>query len=127
MPWLAYPPWFPVIGVALVALMVALIVHRIGRAVVLRLVRFSVLLTALAQHCDRAVQFVFMLVAMQLVWQGAPEALPSVAGVRHVTALLLIAALTWLILCAIKGVAEGVIRLHPVDIANNLEARRVHT
>ena len=40
---------------------------------------------------------------------------------------LLIAVLTWLAARAVRGVADGVIALHPADVADNLHARRVQT
>ena len=65
--------------------------------------------------------------ALQLVWQVAPNDLPLIDTVRHVNGLLLIAALTWLAIALIRGVADGVIARHPVDVEDNMQARRIHT
>jgi small-conductance mechanosensitive channel len=64
---------------------------------------------------------------LQAVWQGAPDDFPLIAGIRHGNALLLLLALTWLGLRAIRGLAQGVIERHPVDVEDNLQARRIHT
>ena len=112
---------------ALVALIAALIAYRIGRAIVLRLVRFSVLLASLASAIDVPASLVMPLAALQVVWHGAPNDLYLIGGVRHANGLLLIAALTWAAMRAVHGLANGVIRLNPVDVADNLRARRVHT
>jgi small-conductance mechanosensitive channel len=64
---------------------------------------------------------------MQLVWAAAPDDLAHIAGVRHINGLLLIAALTWLLLRAIAGLAAGIIARHPVSVDDNLNARRIHT
>jgi len=125
--WNAYAPWLPVLGVAAVAALLALVAQRVGRRVVFRLARFSPLLDSVVHESDRAAGFVFPLAALQAVWQGAPSDLPSIEGVHHATGLLLIASLTWLAMSALRGVAEGVIKLHPVEATDNLQARRIHT
>jgi len=125
--WHAYAPWLPVLGVATVAALMAMLAKRVSRAVVLRVARFSPLLDVIVRECDRAASLLFPLVALQAVWQGAPDDLQSIDGVRHLTGLLLIATVTWLIVSAVRGIAEGVIKLHPVDALDNLQARRIHT
>jgi len=125
--WNAYAPWLPVLGVAAVAALLALLAKRISRVVIFRVARYSPLVDVVVRQCNRAASLLFPLVALQAVWQGAPDDLQSIQGVRHVTGLLLIAAVTWLAVSAVRGVAEGVIKLHPVDGSDNLQARRVHT
>ena len=46
---------------------------------------------------------------------------------RHFNGLLLIAALTWLAMCVISGLAQGIIARHPVAVEDNLQARRIQT
>jgi len=125
--WNAYAPWLPVLGVAAVAALLALLAKRISRVVIFRVARYSPLVDVIVRQCNRAASLLFPLVALQAVWQGAPDDLQSIQGVRHVTGLLLIAAVTWLAVSAVRGVAEGVIKLHPVDGSDNLQARRIHT
>jgi small-conductance mechanosensitive channel len=127
MSWHDYSPWLPVLGVALAAVGVAVVAHFIWRAIVFRLARLSPLLDVVVHQCERAALFLVPLVVLQIVWQGAPEDLPSIQGVRHATGLLIIAVATWLLFSAVKGLAEGVIKLHPADVENNLQARRIHT
>src|SRR6218665_2615453 len=109
--------WLRPAVVALVAVLVALIVHRIGRRIVLRVVRFSTMLESVAQRIDVPAEFVLPLLALQAVWQGAPNELMWIEGIRHVNGLLLIASITWLLVAAVQGVALGVERLHPADVA----------
>lgn len=120
-------PWLNPLIAALVGVVAALVVHRIGRVVAYRVVRFSTLLTEVVKHCERPLQFALPLLVLQAVWQGAPDELRGMASVRHINGLLLIAALTWLAVGAVRGVAAGIIALHPADVADNLEARRIHT
>jgi small-conductance mechanosensitive channel len=70
---------------------------------------------------------VLPLFALQLVWSLAPDNLDLIGGVRHITALLLIAAMTWFVMALIAGVAKGVEERHPVNVEDNYEARRIQT
>jgi small-conductance mechanosensitive channel len=127
MSWWTHSPWLQPAIAACVAVIVALVVHRIGRVLVLRLVRFSVLLTAVARHIDRPAAWLLPLVALQGVWHGTPDDLAGIGGVRHINGLLLIGAVTWTLIAAVRGVADGIITLNPADVADNLQARRILT
>jgi len=116
-----------IVLVAAVAVALALLVHGIGSALVLRLTRFMPVASVVAQQSRAPAQLLLPLVALQAVWQGAPDDFALISGVRHANALLLLLALTWLGLRAIRGVAQGVIDRHPVDVEDNLHARRIHT
>ncbi|MDW5442429.1 mechanosensitive ion channel family protein [Polaromonas sp. SM01] len=113
--------------VAVLAVALALGVHRVGSALVLRLTRSMPVAATVVRHCQAPARLLLPLIALQAVWQGAPDDFPLIAGVRHVNGLLLLLALTWLGMRAARGVAQGVISLHPVDVEDNLQARRIHT
>ena len=112
---------------ALVAVLLALLVHRISATVVLRLTRSLPVSNRAAQQCRAPAQLLMPLLALQAVWHAAPDSFALIAGIRHANGLLLLTALTWLGLRAARGVAQGVISLHPLNIEDNLQARRIHT
>lgn len=112
---------------ALVAVVIALLIHRAGTAVVHRLTRHLPIASAVARRSWRPTRFVLPLIALQGVWQAAPDALPLISQVRHGNALLLLATITWLGLRAIDGVSQGIIAQHSMDVEDNLNARRIHT
>ncbi|MEO6018082.1 MAG: mechanosensitive ion channel domain-containing protein [Polaromonas sp.] len=116
-----------VLVIALVAVAAALLVHRLGGAVIRRITRGHVVASAVARRCWRPARTVLPLVALQLAWQAAPDTLPLIGQVRHFNALLLLAALTWLALRALDGLAQGVAEQHTLDVADNLNARRIQT
>lgn len=122
-----HSPWIQPALVACLAAVAGWLVHRLGRVVVLRVARLSVALLAVARHIDRPVQWLLPLLALQAVWHGSPDDLAGIAGVRHLNGLLLIASITWALIEAIRGVADGIIEMHPADVADNLEARRIQT
>ncbi|RZJ25295.1 MAG: mechanosensitive ion channel family protein [Haliea sp.] len=112
---------------ALVAVALALVIHFVGTIFVRRLTRNSPLGSAVARRCWRPSRTVLPLLALQLVWQAAPDTLPMIAQVRHGNALVLLATLTWLCLRVLDGIAEGVAANHTLDVADNLQARRIQT
>jgi small-conductance mechanosensitive channel len=112
---------------AAIAIMLALLVHAVGAALVLRLTQSAPVAANVARACKAPARLLLPLIALQAVWQGAPDDFPLIDGVRHGNVLLLLLALTWLGLRAVRGVARGLIGLHPLDVADNLNARRVHT
>ena len=113
--------------VAAIAVGFALMVHGAVSAVALRMTRSMPVAAMVVRHCRVPARVLLPLIALQAVWQGAPDNLPLMSGVRHANALLLLTALTWLGLRAVRGVAHGVIGFHSVDVEDNLHARRIHT
>lgn len=120
-------PWVATATVALLAVVAALIVHRIGEAVLLRATARVPLLHAVIRCSTSAAAAALPLAALQVVWTAAPDTLRWIANVRHLNGLLLIAALTWLAIRAVRGVALGVLARHPLESEDNLHARRIQT
>ncbi|QPF74800.1 mechanosensitive ion channel family protein [Roseateles sp. DAIF2] len=119
--------WLRLAGMAAVVIVGALIAHRVLRPVLRRLSSFSPVLSAIVQHCERPTRYALPLLALTLAWQGVPEEMPGIESVQHLTGVLLIVALTWTAMRAVKGAAKGMLSLHPADVADNLQARRIHT
>ncbi|QSI32150.1 mechanosensitive ion channel [Variovorax sp. RKNM96] len=120
-------PWFGTWLAVLIAVPLALLVHRIGGLVLGRITRPAPAVHAMVVNCQSPARLVLPLVALLLIFQAAPDDLRFIASVRHLNGLLLIAATTWLIVRAISGFADGVLAQHPSDVADNLQARRVLT
>jgi small-conductance mechanosensitive channel len=119
--------WNRVALVALGVVLAALVVHRLVRPLVRRVSRYSTVLASVVRACDRPMQVVLPVVALLVLWQFVPDDLRAIGSVEHVTAVLAILALTWLASAAVQGVAEAVITLHPSDVDDNLQARRIQT
>jgi small-conductance mechanosensitive channel len=120
-------PWTATAMLALAAVIAALVVHRIGGAILRRAARGSPVLLAIVKSAERAAGAALPLLALQLVWQAAPNTLAHIDSVRHANGVLLIAALTWLAMSVVAGVADGVIARNPTNVEDNLHARRVQT
>ncbi len=120
-------PWFGPGAAALIALPLALLIQGIGAMVLQRVTRGAPVLHTMLIHVQPAVRLALPLAALQLVWQVAPDDLRFIDSLRHLNGLLLIAAVTWVGVRAVNGIAEGVLAQHPQDVADNLQARRVLT
>ncbi|APW40199.1 mechanosensitive ion channel protein MscS [Rhodoferax koreense] len=112
---------------AAVAVLLSLVLHRAGTIVLRRLTRSSPVASAVVEQCRSPAQFLLPLVALQAVWQAAPDTFPMIGGIRHTSGLLLLAALTWLGVRAVRGAARGVMSRYPVTVEDNLNARRIQT
>lgn len=120
-------PWFGPGLAAVVAVPLALLAHRLGGLVLRRVTRSMPVLHAMLIAIQAPARAVLPLVALQMVWQAAPDDVRFIDSVRHLNGLLLIAAVTWLAVRAVGGIADGVLAKHPYDVTDNLQARRVLT
>ena len=107
--------------------LVGFIVQRIGRAILFRLARPLPRLYSVLRNIDRSASYVLPLLIMQLVLRAAPDDLHGITSLRHFAAIALILALTWLMSRSVRGLAEGIIAEYPLDVEDNLNARRIHT
>jgi small-conductance mechanosensitive channel len=120
-------PWAATLAGALLAVFGAILVHRLGRVLLPRVFRHGERVQPLLRHIDRPAGAVLPLLALLLVWQFAPDHLRFILALRQLTVLLVIAALTWLALGVIRGLAEALVASHPVRMEDNLQARRIQT
>ena len=128
MDWLPFEgAWGKFIIAALLIVALSQLAHRLLRPVVMRLAAHSQMLLELTRRCDRPVQTLVPMAAIQVALQALPDSLPGLGFVEHVNAALTIGAVTWMVMAAIRGVGAGIIALHPADVADNLAARRVQT
>jgi small-conductance mechanosensitive channel len=123
----ALTAWLPVLGIALLAVVVAELVFRVGLKAVTRAARGSLVATTLSQSLRAPAHWVVPLLALQPVLQGAAADLPGLAGMQRLTSLALMAALTWLATRAVQGLSSAVLEANPTEVADNLEARRIQT
>jgi len=126
--WLPYQgAWGKFVIAAAVIIVLSQLAHRLLRPVVKRVSAHSQVLSAITQRCDRPVQLLLPVALIQLALQALPESLPGLSFVEHANATLTIGALTWMLMSTINGIGDGIIALHPADVADNLVARRVQT
>lgn len=118
---------------AVLVLGAALIAGLIVQAVIFRmLARLAakpgrVLEASLNQHARRPTRWLLPVVALLLALPAAP--LPPLwhAGLQHLFSLILIAGGAWCIMLATSVLADIVASRYRMDVADNLEARRIAT
>ena len=124
--YLAVPAVTLALG-ALAAVVLGLLLHRILLPVTRRLVSFSVHASTVIDFVSRPVQLLLPVLGLELVWDAATGPLAWLKPLRLVTAIVLIGAVTWTVMRVIAGFAEAVVRTHPVNVTDNLAARRLQT
>jgi small-conductance mechanosensitive channel len=112
---------------AIIALVAVAIAFRIGMSVARRLTRHHLIASTLLEYIEEPARLLLSLIALQAVWEWAPDTLYLINGIRHLTVVLLIAAASWLIIRGIASSKKIVAILHPVDVADNLHARGIQT
>lgn len=112
---------------ALAAAGVAVVLHRGGISLLRRLVRNRPFTTAATRIAFRASQVTAIVFALRLVLTGAPDDTYALVSLSRIASVALIGAITWLIMACIESVSVTIAQLHPVDVADNLRARRIVT
>lgn len=120
-------PWVTTLIAAVVALAISAIALTLAFAAIRRLANPFLLARNLVKYAEKPARLAVPLVVLQGVWNSAPDALPLLRAVQHVTGLLSIAAFTWLGLRAVKAVGATIALRNPVDVVDNLRARRIQT
>ncbi|MDH0894797.1 MULTISPECIES: mechanosensitive ion channel domain-containing protein [unclassified Pseudomonas] len=127
--WLALLPW-PELRTLAVALLVALVLMlACGWLLGLleRLARPLPVARVLLQRARAPARLLLPLSGVQVVLGSAPDDLLMIEGTRRLVLLAMIAAFTWLGLRATDAIQRIIVARHPVDIADNLHARRIQT
>ncbi len=114
-------------GQLVLAVLVGLLVHRLTFYLAARLrnrggkgKEVGIFL----RHLRRPSLLVFPLLAVQVALPSMPE-LPAFAG--HLLTLAAYGAITWVAIGLLSALEEFIKGRHDVDVADNLDARRVHT
>jgi len=119
--------WLGTLFVSALALVFALAIHWLCGRVLLRVARPYPRVSVFLRCIRKPALAVLAILAIQFVWWQAPETLRHISGLRELCAFALIAAITWLSVRCAAAIGEAIIAAHPLDIADNLQARRIHT
>jgi len=121
------PPWPATAVAAVIAVVLAALVHRLAAVIVRRTTRPMPIIHAIVLACIPVMRILLPLLALQAVWQAAPEDLRHIGTIRHLNGLAIIAAVCAVLMRGISGLARGIIAQHPADVEDNLNARRIAT
>ncbi len=119
-------PWADNALVAFVTAVAVLIGLKAITRIAMRFARRPQIIAAF-ERCRVPAMALLVLLALQFVWEAAPDQLRLMPAVRHATALGLIFSITWLGLRLIRASVEAVALLNPTTASENLQARRLET
>src|SRR5258708_948142 len=112
--------WLGALIVSVIATVLALGIHRVGARIVTRIARPYPLTSVVLRYIDKPSLFVLVILMLEAVWWEAPDTLTFITPLRDAAAIALIGAITWL---SVRS-AAAIIQAHPLDTADNLQARR---
>jgi small-conductance mechanosensitive channel len=130
MPWLVLVrelPWVAILVEFLMAWLAVAIFHRIGTNLLERIAAPFPFSRRLVRYGHRAGAAVVFLLVSQVILRAAPNSLHGIDMLRHLNALGLISTITWLGVRCVKAITDTIVELHPADVADNLQARRIQT
>ncbi|MBN3789060.1 mechanosensitive ion channel domain-containing protein [Burkholderia sp. Ac-20353] len=119
--------WLGTLAVSAVVLLVGAAMHRIGARIVKRIARPYPMMSVVLRYIDKPSLVTLALLALEFLWVQADDGMSFVRGMRAAAAVGTIVALTWLLVRLAAAVGEAIIQAHPVDTADNLQARSIHT
>ena len=112
---------------ALLVTLVAIVVHRAGIGLLKKLANGHPFTSNVARVAFRASQLCMIVFGLRMVLAGAPDDTPGLVAMSHLASVALIVALTWLAMQCIQALSLTISEINPVDVADNLRARRLIT
>ncbi|MGK5023301.1 mechanosensitive ion channel family protein [Janthinobacterium sp. RB2R34] len=112
---------------AIIATLIAMAVHSASISVLKRLANGRPYTTNMSRLAFRTSQLCLIMFGLRIVLAGAPADTPGLVGLSHLANVALIVALTALAMKCIESLSLTIAQLNPVDVADNLRARRLIT
>ncbi|KAF1029844.1 MAG: Miniconductance mechanosensitive channel MscM [Burkholderia plantarii] len=119
--------WLGTLVVAILLLAVVAGIHRIGARIVVPLARPYRTMSVIVRYIDRPALAVLAFLALEFLSLQVADELSHAGGLRTLSAVGLIIALTWLLMRLVMAIGEAIVLANPADRPDNLEARRIHT
>jgi small-conductance mechanosensitive channel len=119
--------WLVPAASALAALVVAVVAARIAIAVLRRVATREPLAAPFLSAGQTPGSLLAALLAVQSVLQAAPNTLYGIGALRHFGTLAVIGVATWLAMRLAAAIPDAVALRFPIDVADNLHARRIRT
>jgi small-conductance mechanosensitive channel len=119
--------WLDVVLQVLVVLLIVVLGDRFGMPMLQRLARHLPFSRRLLVQCRRALRVATFFLLLQIIFRDIDPTLHLSPLLLHLTALLTIASLTWLSTRAVQSIADTIVERNPINLSDNLAARRIHT
>jgi small-conductance mechanosensitive channel len=119
--------WGELLVVAGASLLVAVLLHRLAVSLLRRAVLRSPGASAALARTVAPGGWLLPLLALQTAWEGAPDRLPGLLFMQHMTAIGLIVAVAWTASAAVCGVQQAIGLARPSHGTNDFGSRRLDT
>ncbi len=125
----SWPVWVWSLGAFALAILLGFLIHAILFLILGRLSRRQgdVFVTSLVRHGERPGRWILPLLMLLVVLPAAQLPDSVLTPLQRLVGLALIAATAWLVILLTQIVADLISARHRIDLADNLEARRVQT
>lgn len=125
--WLEQIPELKWLTLAVILLFVLAIVARILSHIVIRIATPFSFARDILERIRDPIHLLIPLIGLQTLWRSAPQDLTGMTAISHITLLAIIATVTWLGLRAVDAIQQLIYQHHPMDVSDNLNARRIQT
>lgn len=125
--WARYIPEIKLLLIAAGIFVLLYVVARIATRVLARVARRLPYLSELIARSKPPLHLLVPLFGLQTVWASASNEFAFIHALRHITTLAIILGFTWLGLRVVKTIQYVVMLKNPMDMADNLNARRIQT
>lgn len=117
------------LGLALGVIVAGLITHACAFIALKRMAArgHNLLEDSITRHCAAPLRIIFPLLVLDIVMPSLKIHVAIDDLIQHVIALLLIAAVAWLIICTMLVAEDVLVERFRLDVPDNLRARRVRT
>lgn len=127
--WWQHDPWAR-FGIAVAAgVICALLLRTLAYLVLGRLAKRHLVVADLLARATAPMEWLIPLLMLSIALRALPDAdvFPAFVLVEHVLVVALLVAATWLVLRCLGAFELAAIRRYPLDVADNLAARRMLT
>lgn len=125
--WNELSPWVAIAVASVVGVLLAWVVYRVIDKVVQRLAPRTRFIGPLTRAARRPAAWFLPLLVLNVVVQNAPDDLRGIGSLRQALTVAVIGVATWLLVRIVSGLGDAVVALKPIDVADNLMARRLAT
>lgn len=125
--WNELSPWVGIAVASVVGVLLAWVVYRVIDKVVQRLAPRTRFIGPVTTAARRPAAWFLPLLVLNVVVQNAPDDLRGIGSLRQMLTVAVIGVATWLLVRIVSGLGDAVVALKPIDVADNLMARRLAT
>lgn len=125
--WAEFLPELKLLVVAVVTVLVLAALAPLVTRLIIRLAAPFSFARDLLERIKPPINLLIPLIGLQAVLGSADDSLLFIGTARHFTALAIIVAATWLGIRIIKGAEDVVLKRNPINVSDNLTARRIQT